>query len=227
MAPTIHATSLFTNTTPSATVNAGSGGNSDNDADTPTPNSGYGSGGGTGSRVQVAGSGRRPATHGSRTMILDPTETSEEDPIHGILDLTGEPNPANERRVQWDDDVIDNEHMNKKKSKICCIFKKQREFGESSDESSSDSDSDSSGSESDGGPVSFNRGNGDKGKDRKREGAGKDGDEDHACEHSDHDHHHHHNHKPKKSTKKTVNAYERAPKVTTVPKPIKPDVGST
>lgn len=52
-------------------------------------------------------------------------------------------------RVRWTEDVVDNEHMDKKKSKICCIFHPQREFGEesnsssdSSAESSSDSDSD-------------------------------------------------------------------------------------
>ncbi|GJJ71220.1 protein phosphatase 1 regulatory subunit 11 [Entomortierella parvispora] len=217
MAPTIHGTSRFTNTaaTTVAIVNRGSG--SDNDSDIPVR-----AGAGAGSRARVAGSGRRPATHGSRTMILDPTETIEEGPHQGILDLTGEPDNTQERRVQWDDNVIDNEHMNKKKSKICCIFKKQREFGESSDESSSDSDS--SGSESDGGPVSFGgRGNG-KGKE-KRDAADGD-DKDGACEHAGDPNHHHHHHKPKKSKKKTVNAYERAPKVSSAPKPINAPNGS-
>ncbi|KAI1318816.1 Type 1 phosphatases regulator ypi1 [Mortierella claussenii] len=115
---------------------------------------------GAGSSTRTTGSQRYPASDGSRTITLDPTET-EEDPAesnyeHGVLELTGESSTG--RRVQWDDDVVDNEHMGKKKSKICCIFKKQKEFGESSDESSSDSDSDSSGSESDGGPVSSNAG---------------------------------------------------------------------
>jgi hypothetical protein len=42
---------------------------------------------------------------------------------------------ANEH-VTWDKDVVDNEHMNKKSSKKCCIFHKARSFGESdSDES--------------------------------------------------------------------------------------------
>lgn len=52
-------------------------------------------------------------------------------------------------RVRWTEDVVDNEHMNKKKSKICCIFHPQREFGESSGESSGSSSdsSDSSGDE--------------------------------------------------------------------------------
>jgi len=76
-----------------------------------------GGGGGAGSRVRVAGQGPQPATHGSRTITLDPTEADEEDvdPVHGVLDLTGESSAG--RRVMWDDDVVDNEHMGKKKSK--------------------------------------------------------------------------------------------------------------
>ncbi|KZT23269.1 hypothetical protein NEOLEDRAFT_1136574 [Neolentinus lepideus HHB14362 ss-1] len=63
----------------------------------------------------------------------------------GTLRLRGGPRRQRER-VRWTDDVVDNEHMGKKKSKICCIYHKPRKFDESSsEESSSDSDSDSSG----------------------------------------------------------------------------------
>ncbi|KAF9963347.1 Type 1 phosphatases regulator ypi1 [Mortierella alpina] len=174
-----------------------------------------------GSRLRVAGGGPQPATYGSRTMTLDPTQTNEEDPaaedhVHGVLELSGEPSEG--RRVQWDDDVVDNEHMNKKKSKICCIFKKQKEFGESSDESSSESDS--SGSESDGGPAPSGSGKG-KGKGKR---------EDHSCDHSDpnHQHHHHHRHGADKPKKRVLNEYERMPKVkTSVPQPVnQPPSGS-
>jgi len=47
--------------------------------------------------------------------------------------------PKPSRRVQWTEETIDNEHMNKKKSKCCCIYKKPLNFGESESE---DSDSD-------------------------------------------------------------------------------------
>ncbi|KAI5990688.1 phosphatase inhibitor-domain-containing protein [Pisolithus marmoratus] len=47
----------------------------------------------------------------------------------------------NAQSVTWRDDVVDNEGCGKKKSKICCIFHKQRRFDESSSESGSDSDS--------------------------------------------------------------------------------------
>jgi len=61
-------------------------------------------------------------------------------PDSGVLRLRG--GPRSQPRVQWDEDVIDNEGCNKKKSKICCIYHKSRKFDESSDESS-ESDSES------------------------------------------------------------------------------------
>ncbi len=86
---------------------------------------------------------------GSSTIVVEEEETPAT-----ILRLRA---PIPNRRVRWETDVIDNEHMNKKKTKICCIFHKQRNFDESSSEeesscesdsgssSSSDSDSDSDG----------------------------------------------------------------------------------
>ncbi|XP_037958375.1 E3 ubiquitin-protein ligase PPP1R11-like [Teleopsis dalmanni] len=46
--------------------------------------------------------------------------------------------PKSKRSVAWREDTVDNEHANKKKSKCCCIFRKQHEFGESSSESDDD-----------------------------------------------------------------------------------------
>ncbi|XP_062545511.1 E3 ubiquitin-protein ligase PPP1R11 [Armigeres subalbatus] len=43
--------------------------------------------------------------------------------------------PRSSKKVQWTNGTVDNEHMNKKKSKCCCIYVKPREFGESSSES--------------------------------------------------------------------------------------------
>uniref|UniRef100_A0A183BS90 E3 ubiquitin-protein ligase PPP1R11 n=1 Tax=Globodera pallida TaxID=36090 RepID=A0A183BS90_GLOPA len=40
-------------------------------------------------------------------------------------------------RVQWSADTVDNEHLDKKKSKCCCIYKKKRNWNESN---SSDED---------------------------------------------------------------------------------------
>jgi Protein phosphatase inhibitor len=47
--------------------------------------------------------------------------------------------------VHWDENVLDNEGLGRKSSKRCCIFHRQRSFGESSTDSS-DYDTDGSGS---------------------------------------------------------------------------------
>lgn len=43
--------------------------------------------------------------------------------------------PEGRRGVSWTTDTVDNEHMNKKKSKCCCIYVKPKKFGESDTES--------------------------------------------------------------------------------------------
>uniref|UniRef100_A0A182MRH4 E3 ubiquitin-protein ligase PPP1R11 n=1 Tax=Anopheles culicifacies TaxID=139723 RepID=A0A182MRH4_9DIPT len=43
--------------------------------------------------------------------------------------------PRNGKKVQWTNGTVDNEHLNRKKSKCCCIYVKPRAFGESSSES--------------------------------------------------------------------------------------------
>ncbi|PWY66155.1 type 1 phosphatases regulator ypi1 [Aspergillus sclerotioniger CBS 115572] len=50
------------------------------------------------------------------------------------------------RHIRWSEDVIDNEGMGKKSSKVCCIYHKNRSIGDSSSESES---SDSSAPDSD------------------------------------------------------------------------------
>lgn len=61
--------------------------------------------------------------------------------------------------MRWDQDVIDNEGMGKKKSKVCCIYHRPRAYDESSSEDESSSD-DSSSDESDSGASSNHGGNG-------------------------------------------------------------------
>jgi len=64
----------------------------------------------------------------------------------GTLRLRGA--AVHERRVVWAEDVVDNEGLGRKSSKVCCIYHKPRAVDESSDESSgsdSSSDSDSDG----------------------------------------------------------------------------------
>lgn len=48
--------------------------------------------------------------------------------------------PKSKKKVAWSSDTVDNEHMNKKKSKCCCIYRKPHEFGESSSDSETECD---------------------------------------------------------------------------------------
>jgi protein phosphatase 1 regulatory subunit 11 len=80
------------------------------------------------------------ATRASQTTssLTTRTETTAEtnQETHGIIRLQGE--SSNPVRVTFSNDTIDNEHLNRKKSKICCIYKKPYDPNVSSDESDSD-----------------------------------------------------------------------------------------
>ena len=78
-----------------------------------------------------------PSAASSATMTM--TETEEQQQTAQVLHLTLAARPS----VRWDESVLDNEGMGRKSSKRCCIFHKQRSFGESSTDSS-DGDSDHS-----------------------------------------------------------------------------------
>ena len=103
------------------------------------------------------------------------------------------------RRIQWAEDVIDNEGLGRKKSKVCCIFHKNKPVGESSSEedSSSSDDSDASPSDDDGAARPAGGGRGRR-KGRRQE------------------HNHKHNHDEGCGDgghrKPSPNAYERIPK---------------
>ncbi|KDN47365.1 hypothetical protein K437DRAFT_246103 [Tilletiaria anomala UBC 951] len=118
-------------------------------------------------RMRGGGPSSRLDSHGSRTMTINETPTSEQEndngegssqgPTVGRLILrgaggeAGRIRPRSGRRVVWTEGTIDNEGMGKKKSKLCCIYHKPRAFDESSssdsssgsDHSSSDDDTDS------------------------------------------------------------------------------------
>ncbi|KAI4257945.1 MAG: hypothetical protein L6R42_005384 [Xanthoria sp. 1 TBL-2021] len=88
-------------------------------------------------------------THGSQTQTS--THPLPQHPPTATLRLraTSPPPDDNSQRVRWAEDVVDNEGLGRKKSKVCCIYHRPREVGESSSESSSSSDSSDSGSGSD------------------------------------------------------------------------------
>lgn len=70
----------------------------------------------------------------STTMTLTEVHTEPSTSSVEILRLTLRARPT----VRWDEAVEDNEGMGRKSSKRCCIFHKQRDFGESSTDSSAD-----------------------------------------------------------------------------------------
>ncbi|KAH6683215.1 type 1 phosphatases regulator ypi-1 [Halenospora varia] len=130
------------------------------------------------------------------------TSLSSETPIttttstQPVLHLRGADREARRTRIQWAEDVVDNEGLGRKKSKVCCIYHAPKGIDESSDESSSDSSSDESGND-DGGarPSGSGRGRGD-GHGHKGHGCGKDGKDS----------------KKGKERKRSPNAYEKMPK---------------
>ncbi|KAF5359814.1 hypothetical protein D9756_003638 [Leucocoprinus leucothites] len=127
---------------------------------------------------------------GDNTQVPDSTGEQSR-----VLHLRGARNTG--PRVAWDDDVVDNEHLGKKKSKICCIYHKPRRFDESSSEESSSDESDS---------------------DSSCGGEGHDHHDHHHHHHGRHRHRHNHKHKPRDREvdgecggEPEPNAYERQP----------------
>jgi protein phosphatase 1 regulatory subunit 11 len=148
----------------------------------------------------------QPPSTSRTTLQLRPNPVLRLSLPAGTLRLRAE--PAEERHIQWAADVIDNEGMGKKSSKVCCIYHKPRAVDESSDESSSDSSSDSdSDSEPDNSrahPIGGRRG----GQPRGR----------HVHKHGN-EHNHDHGQGPSKPQphrrprrKPSPNAYEKMPK---------------
>ncbi|KAL2160253.1 hypothetical protein VTH06DRAFT_1426 [Thermothelomyces fergusii] len=79
-----------------------------------------------------------------QTQTAESTNQQTQTQPQAILRLRGAHAPTR-RSVQWRSDVVDNEGLGRKKSKVCCIYHRPRGLDESSDSSSS---SDSSGSDS-------------------------------------------------------------------------------
>lgn len=80
------------------------------------------------SSAAAGASARSTPAVGSATATM--TITAEE-PLEVLrLTLVDRPN------VHWDESVVNNEGMGRKSSKRCCIFHKQKPFGESSTDSS-------------------------------------------------------------------------------------------
>lgn len=72
---------------------------------------------------------------GAVTVVECEEERTSQEPPAVRLKLR---KPKSDKKVKWDADTVDNEHMNKRKSKCCCIYKKPKAFDESSSSESDD-----------------------------------------------------------------------------------------
>lgn len=89
----------------------------------------------------MRGSGTTSTTARTTTDTSNTHDSGASSPVLHLRNGSEKKSNKNKNKVRWTDDVVDNENMNKKKTKICCIFHPHREFGElSSDESSSSSE---------------------------------------------------------------------------------------
>ncbi|KAL0848810.1 hypothetical protein ABMA28_013235 [Loxostege sticticalis] len=76
------------------------------------------------------------ATTSTAVATVAPPLQEERPPVAVITLRPARAQPR--KKVVWTEDTVDNEHMNKKKSKCCCIYEKPRRFGESDSDDSDD-----------------------------------------------------------------------------------------
>ncbi|KAH8334105.1 hypothetical protein KR059_006677, partial [Drosophila kikkawai] len=84
--------------------------------------------------LKMAQKSSNDSNNGTTTEIVDETDASGSTPTLQLRLAQ----PRDERRVVFHAGIIDNEHLNRKKSKCCCIYKKPLAFGESSSEDDED-----------------------------------------------------------------------------------------
>lgn len=77
----------------------------------------------------------RQTPYSSSTMTILENEQDSAPIPKPLVTLTLKPR-KDKRSVKWQENVVDNEDLEKKTSKKCCIYHKKKAFGESSTESS-------------------------------------------------------------------------------------------
>ncbi|XP_046642308.1 E3 ubiquitin-protein ligase PPP1R11-like [Daphnia pulicaria] len=75
------------------------------------------------------------STEETQTSIQTETTSEKQEESTVVLTLK---KPQTSKKVGWSQDTVDNEHLGRKKSKCCCVYKKPHKFGESSSESEED-----------------------------------------------------------------------------------------
>lgn len=71
----------------------------------------------------------------SQTEVVEHSDGAESEGVIKLKLTKSKNKEKDEKKVGWTEETVDNEHMGKKKSKCCCIYKKPTVFGESSSES--------------------------------------------------------------------------------------------
>jgi len=98
------------------------------------------------SAQQGQGGAGNGSAQGTQTTTISQSETTtSNETSDNVLRLTLQ----GRQSVRWEEGTVDNEGLGRKSSKRCCIFHKQRAFGESSTDTS-DNDDIRSGDESGG-----------------------------------------------------------------------------
>lgn len=69
------------------------------------------------------------------TLVLRPQVTDGQ-----VVHLKLKKPKNNNKQVSWDAHTVDNENLNKKKSKCCCIYTKPKKFGDPDESEESDND---------------------------------------------------------------------------------------
>lgn len=82
------------------------------------------------------------STVSSKTKVVTTAQNTQQNELTIRARAAEDEKPPTERRprVKFTDDTVDNEGMGRKSSKVCCIYHKPKEFGESSSESDSSDD---------------------------------------------------------------------------------------
>ncbi|XP_061708068.1 E3 ubiquitin-protein ligase PPP1R11-like [Cydia pomonella] len=79
----------------------------------------------------------RPEEMATTSTAVATVPSQIQEPAEPVAVITLRPRKSR-KKVVWTEDTVDNEHMNKKKSKCCCIYEKPKAFGESDSEDSDD-----------------------------------------------------------------------------------------
>ena len=101
---------------------------------------------------------RENASSGSQTMTITAEESQVNQRPNCLILRLKAAVPEKTTALKWSEDTIDNEHLGRKTSKRCCIYRKKKAFAESdSDESDSDTEAAAAAKPKPGQPKNYQR----------------------------------------------------------------------